>query len=621
MILRFHKMTIHNFLSFGHSEVNLEGCGYCTVSGINNCEKDGAKSNGSGKSSLFSALIFALTGATTQGVTSNLKNIYIDENLCYVKLDFNADGVEYELTRYKEPKPDLKIVVDGVDKSGKGVREGEEALKRLLPDLDANLLLSVIILGQGLPHKLTSYTPSGRKDILETLSKSDYMIDDIKLRIDNRKSTLSRVLREQEDKQLQLNTKKDIVIKNISKLQELLDNHNNTNYDEQIAKKEKDIEELSSKLEEYTVEKDEKSKKLKDTNDFIVSTSNEKQKVIDDIRELMNYNLKVIDEKIRTRSSECKSMRKKLDELESIVDVCPTCGQKIPGVFKPNTTELRKQLKENEDILFELEKHYAEEERSFNTRISDKKAEYDKKISEAKISYDELYSKVNELSVDINMGNNVILVYKGELEKLNSDKALEGKVLEERKKGLEDKKKELVEIEDELANIEVSITNTNAHISVINQMNTYMKRDFRGYLLSNVIKYIDSCCKEFGGYLFGTDDLSFYLDGNNIDITFCNRLYESLSGGEKQKVDIVLQFAIRKMMSSFMNFSSNIIILDEIFDNLDSIGTGGVIDLISNKLSDIDSIFIISHHSDELQIPTDMELKIVKNNDGISEVF
>ena len=66
MIVKFHKIEIHNFLSFGHSEIDLEGCGFCTVSGVNKCTKDGAKSNGSGKSSLFSALTFALTGAASR---------------------------------------------------------------------------------------------------------------------------------------------------------------------------------------------------------------------------------------------------------------------------------------------------------------------------------------------------------------------------------------------------------------------------------------------------------------------------------------------------------------------------------------------------------------------------
>ena len=73
------------------------------------------------------------------------------------------------------------------------------------------------------------------------------------------------------------------------------------------------------------------------------------------------------------------------------------------------------------------------------------------------------------------------------------------------------------------------------------------------------------------------------------------------------------------MLSKFLNFSSNILVLDEIFDNLDSIGCQKVIDLISTKLLDVSSIFIVTHHSD-IQIPSDNEIVIIKDEKGISSV-
>ena len=159
------------------------------------------------------------------------------------------------------------------------------------------------------------------------------------------------------------------------------------------------------------------------------------------------------------------------------------------------------------------------------------------------------------------------------------------------------------------------------HIDVLKKMDTLVKRDFRGYLLSNVIEFINIKSKEYCAEVFGSDELEFKLDGNNIDISYCGKSFESLSGGEKQKVDLVLQFAIRDMMSKYLDFSSNILVLDEIFDNLDARGTNNVLTLVANKLCDIESLFIISHHADELSIPYDTELTIVKNENGISEVL
>ena len=73
------------------------------------------------------------------------------------------------------------------------------------------------------------------------------------------------------------------------------------------------------------------------------------------------------------------------------------------------------------------------------------------------------------------------------------------------------------------------------------------------------------------------------------------------------------------MLCKFLNFSSNIIVLDEIFDNLDSLGCQKVLNVISKKLSDIDSIYIVTHHSD-IDLPVDNEIIVIKNENGISEI-
>ena len=150
---------------------------------------------------------------------------------------------------------------------------------------------------------------------------------------------------------------------------------------------------------------------------------------------------------------------------------------------------------------------------------------------------------------------------------------------------------------------------------------TIATRDFRGFLLSELINYISVRAKEYSQEIFETDKIDFKLDGNNIYIGYNDKEYENLSGGEKQKVDLIVQFSIRDMLTKYLNFSSNILVLDEVFDNLDSIGCQKVINLISTKLSDIESIFIITHHNQELDIPADREIVVVKNQNGISEII
>ena len=120
--------------------------------------------------------------------------------------------------------------------------------------------------------------------------------------------------------------------------------------------------------------------------------------------------------------------------------------------------------------------------------------------------------------------------------------------------------------------------------------------------------------------LFGTDKLDFYLDGNNIAITYDKKDYEVLSGGEKQKVDVIIQLAIRDMLCKFLNFSSNILVLDEITDSLDITGSQKMFNLISTKLNDVEAVYIVSHHQD-FEIPVDSEITVVKGSDKISRIL
>ena len=159
-----------------------------------------------------------------------------------------------------------------------------------------------------------------------------------------------------------------------------------------------------------------------------------------------------------------------------------------------------------------------------------------------------------------------------------------------------------------------------AHQAVITKMETLIRRDFRGYLLTNVITYLDLKAKEYCKLVFGTEDLNVYLDGNALDISYCNKLIDNLSGGEKMRVDLILQLAIRDLLCNYFNFSSNIIVLDEITDFLVSKSCDAVMNFLSTTLKDIESVFIISHHADELNLPVDSEIKVIKNIDGISEV-
>ena len=110
MKIVFNKLKIENFMSFESAELTLDSTGYFIIKGINNNIEDSASSNGSGKSTIFEALCWGLTGETVRG-TKEVSNIYTNKG-AYVEVCFTVDKDEYTIIRQKDPSS-LLFYVNG----------------------------------------------------------------------------------------------------------------------------------------------------------------------------------------------------------------------------------------------------------------------------------------------------------------------------------------------------------------------------------------------------------------------------------------------------------------------------------------------------------------------------
>ena len=623
MKLKFTKLIIDNFLSFGHAEVDLNDRGYTLIEGINNNPKDSAKSNGAGKSTIFSALCYAVTGETIQGLSSNLNNIFTDGNMS-VQLDFFADDIFYSIIRSRDTKnkADLKIFVNNEDKSGKGVRESQEILNTLLPELTSDLIGEVIVIGQGMPHKFSNNTPSGRKDLLEKLSHSDFMLEDIKERIANRDNILKLNGQEIAIKKTKLTTEKEIIENNIKLKVEELSKYNDkpdfslkkNDLNNNISIKEKLLLELGKSIDEKT--------KLFDkiTDDLLTLTKEKNSFLENETNEFNNHNID-IKTKLAEAQTEKKALEKEINNLESVKDICPLCKQKLPHVHKQDTSKQREQLKTLIEEIEKLTEKNNNQENAYKLNITDIKNSFKEK-EDGLLKEKETYkTQINKLNSDIQQNNCILNNLKVSLNDIIREEKLFDDTKEKLNNEIESLKNNLTKINTDLLYIINSEKEVLTHQETLAKINTLVKRDFRGILLSNIINYIDKKCKQYALDIFHNDELTFKLDGNNLNITYCNKPLEALSGGEQQKVDLIIQFAIRAMMQEYTHFTSNIIVLDEILDNLDSVGCDSILNFITTKLSDIESIFIISHHADTLNIGNDSTITVVKNADGVSYII
>ena len=620
MLIKFKKIILNNFLSFGYSELDLTDSGYTLVSGINNNKDDLAKSNGSGKSSIWEAISWSLTGKTIREC-KDIVNIYADDG-AYVELEFSIDSDDYKIMRSKDHskyKTNLKIYINGEDKSGKGIKDSEKLLVEYIPDLTSTLLGSVIILGQGLPQRFSNNTPSGRKDVLETLSKSDFMINDIKDKLTTRKNAFSIELRGHEDNLLISNSKLSDIDRAIINNRDKYASYSSTDfntvlqpfYDKQIK--------IAADLKELEIVLNERQQALFNYHSKYQELRNAEIEALSQISVARTSELSDYKVNLTKLESELTTAKAELKKMQSIKDICPTCGQKLPNITKPDTTELEQYIVTlNESIvkvkhsIESIDDKYDELKISTTLKYSCDSSELESTVKEMSKLADETNHKFMELRNQ--ESNTKLTIAKYEEARDNTVRLLTE--LEAEKIRLEQDKQEL---SDRILYINNIKEETQKRLEIVNKMYMIAIRDFRGFLLTNIIEFINRKSKEYSLDIFETDKIEFILEGNYINIFYDNKQYENLSGGEKQKVDLIVQFSIRDMLCKFLNFSSNIIVLDEIFDNLDSLGCQKVLNVISKRLSDIDNIYIVTHHAD-IDLPIDNEIIVIKNENGISEI-
>ena len=620
-MIQFKKVILHNFGSYGHVELDLQNRGFCLVSGQNNCAKDNALSNGSGKSFLWSAICYALTGETISGVKANLKNINTEEPDSFVQLEFLYQKDLYNICRVVAPKSDLKLIRNDIDLSGKGIRESEKKLQELLPELSKDLIASCIIIGQGMPNKFSSFSPSGRKDLLEKLTKSDFMIEDIKARLAARQQELSSKIREFEDSLLANRTQLNSHVSNLERLRLSVEQQKQPDFDTLLEAQRIKIVELEAEVNRLQENIGSEEEQLEVLNNKLVEINAEKAKVSNE--ELTAYNSAYTElngKKVKLEV-EISSLNREISKLKAITDTCPTCGQHLPNVHKPDTSELEASLA-NKQI--ELTSVKADIQKCDNQH-KEYQLQIDNAFKEELVNTAGAISSIKNVLQENKTKNQIFTV------DLERERAAHNKLIYDKQNWnsfMQRQQEEIATLEAEISKLTnlASITSIakddfDQRLAVVKKMDQLTKRDFRGYLLTNIITYIDQKAKKYCETVFGTRELSLEINGNALDITYCNKAFDSLSGGEKQRVDLILQLSIRDLLNSYLNLSANILVLDEITDFLDKKSCKAVMKLLEKELNTVESVFIISHHGESLEIPADSAIQVVKNENGISEIY
>ena len=615
MNIIFKHIKISNFMSFGYAELDLDNQGFVRIDGINNSLIDGATSNGAGKTSCFEAIMWCLQGETIRK-SKQVTNINGNDG-AYVELDFTADGTDYKLIRTKDHskyKTNLKIFINGEDKSGKGIRDSEQYLTQYLPELSAQMISSVIILGQGLPMRFTNNTPAGRKEVLESLSQSDFMIEDLKAKLLKRKSVLQDTLNNLNLEQARCQTEKNLIQNIITQTEYQLKNLVVPDI-KKLAEIQINIDNLNRVLSE-----NEKQQGIYEQTLYtLMNKSREYQDAkLAEIKAIPNDN--ELNAKEYSLSNEIKIYRNIIAEKEKVTDVCPTCGQKIKGVVIPDTSQEKIKC---EALCAELA-NVKNAHIKFSNDVDRLRKDIDEKYCKLNKENDENISKIKDLIKIVQKDIAELSLNLSELKAKEQSISYAIDTYENNKVEFENRITEKTNRLNELTSNELHNQNEidliKQKIDIDNKIDIALKRDFRGYLLTNVIEFINTKVNYYCNYFIENGNIKFIQSGNAINVIFNGKDYECLSGGERQKIDIIIQLALRDMMCTFMNFSSNILVLDEITDFMDNQGSNKLINTISSLIQDVSSIFFVTHHT-ELNLPYDKIITVIKDKTGISKLI
>lgn len=590
MILNFKSIRAKNFLSISESKIDLDNQGTVLIKGINK-SPGSSDSNGSGKSTIIAeAVYYALTGETLRG-TADVVNLFTGDKIVEVELEFEIDNTNYRILRTREHPEygnNLKIWKEDRDISGDKLKKSESILKEELGLIDSSLISGILILGQGMPDTFTSLKPKERKERLEVLSQSADFITELDERLatynkhygDKFSSTKNTIDR----KSNEITWNQNLIKRDSIRLTELEDRKNEL--------------ELTANNEELNTELEELKSAIGDIAK-VIQGNKESKSVLD--KKIQDFQ-KLLYSSTATKSSkeaEKNSINRTINSLKS--SKCPTCNQWISS---PETIEELK--KENESKLEDIQK------------VIDI---CDSKIVNCEKQISTLKSKLNEIEKTINDSNELVIAKKRRIVEIQEKTKAEIQSITEQ---IEVLNKSLLEYGDKIAKLDIEtsslttlLTEYELKIGILTWLKKMATKDFRGYLLEGVKDYINSRLEYYSNALLGTNRLQMVLDGTKIYIEYDGRQYEGLSGGEKKIADLSVQFALRDMLKNTLGFMSNILVLDEVFENIDESGVKNIIELITN-FNEVGSVFVISHS--HLDMPHDKVITVIKDIDKTSSV-
>lgn len=551
-MIKFEKIRWKNFLSTGNifTEIDL----------IQNKTNLIVGNNGTGKSTILDALTFALYNRAFRKISRSQLVNTVNERDAVVEIEFSILSKEYKVIRGIKPNI-FEIHVNGkMQDQFPNAIDQQKYLEDNILKLNYKSFTQTVILGSATFVPFMQLNAPNRRDIVEDLL-------DIKI-FSSMGNILKDRVRDNNDLVKQLSLKKDMTQDKIEMQEEFIADLDKRGK-EKIKEKQHKITQLitlSEELQEENVKNQKKIETELQTEADSLSKSNATIKKLSSVRSKLQ-------QKMQNLTSDHKFFKENT--------VCPTCEQDIEDQFRLN------KIGDIENKAKELNQAYSDLKSSIATEQSK-----DKRFAE-------LSSMISAINNGISTNNTKITEYQRQTSELESEIQRTTSQIENRTS----ETSKLNRLKDELLSCETergkeSETKTYLEFAQSLMRDTGVK--------SKIIKrYLPMMNKQINMYLQRMD---FYVNFT-LDEDFKEHVqspihesfsYDSFSEGEKMRIDLALLFTWRDIARMRNTSSTNLLILDEIFDSsLDASGTDLFSILIRYIITDA-NVFVISHKVDEL---------------------
>lgn len=628
----FKKIEAQNFMSIGSMELNLENQGLVLIEGKNDSDVT-FESNGSGKTSIISAITYALYGQTTYGIKADdVINRHFGKNMI-VKLDFEVDGVPHVIERYrKHSKHKNKVILikEGKDISGKSAKETEEMVLGLF-GIDYQTYMNSIVQGQGNSEVFTKATDKGKKEILENITN---------IAIYKKAQDIAKAKVAEQDL-----SHKEVVanIESLNKELEYLGKLEETdreNYSHTV----KLIKEASNELARLELAYD--RAKNEEFEEWVVTELNKHEGMekpmanFDLSQEEIDLKAKIektkqggtdITFRIQTMTTDINNKRNQQRQLDTQTE-CSLCGAPLDASHaEKEFNRLEEDIKNTQGLSEQISSMYNEQ---FMPMLKDMEEQLQEMGRAREEAFNENWKNYNEVQEYIQKVVNDDKAYKDEVERTrraisNAKTNLENFENIPKPISRDEDKQKLTERITQANETLLAVTSKRGKYE--DTVKLFSNSGIRSVVLDLVTPYLNERANKYLATLTGSEiEIVFTTQVTNKDKTLSDKFdvqilnanggdtYKSNSEGEKKRIDLAISFAIQDLVLSKTNMKTNIALYDECFESLDEVGCENVITILKERQEQIGTLFVITHNSHLKTLFEDVIT--VKKVNGISSI-